>query len=352
MQGFTDLQKVEYAECMWFMFRNVMPKCNAQEWIVLCWLCERTIAFRKVADWVSDRQFREGVLGKNIDIKPLNISKATRYRVLNQLEKKGLIARKRTGNRTVYILSCMADAVKHVSFMRLNTSQIRDTTHNKDNYTDCAGAPAQELVGKCNMPDMQNVIAAAEAASTKSKEARNERKSKLNATALYKIWEDAFRSTYPDEQMFAWRGYEVPAFKKACGRGVPTKDLEEFVTFCVSDYDNVIKAKLSWARGTPEFPNPSFVISHIDRFYEAFRERNDPNRKLRKRTQEAEEVTVRPASKETETELELLRQEREALRKERLELRAAKSGNRKHRVKRILKNGRKAKTQGPFREWK
>ncbi len=339
-----------------------------KEYRVLLFIYNRTYLWGKAEDWIAEKQFLQGIKGY---ISPLQMSRTVLYRALNTLQEKGILHKRQEGGKrgpTFYSINHDWQIADHVSPEILNSVvgdtymyRGRDTTVReltlRDN-TGCARERAQGLEGNENMGAIDNVKSAVAAATNKQKLARDKRKAKLNATALQKIWEDAFRATYPDEKMFAWRSYELPAFRKAMDRGVPTDDIQNFVTFCVAEYDNVIANHFSWMASVSKTPSVSFVIKHVDKFFEAFEIDRDPNRKLRLRlNREAAKAPVAVEKPDPDTAQQLAEENR--LLKNKLAAMSAKdSTERRERVKGYLKRGKKlttgpaAEPGSPFRPWK
>jgi hypothetical protein len=168
------------------------------------------------------------------------------------------------------------------------------------------------------------LLATVAGATEKSKAARSKNKNKQNATGLMKTWEDAFIGVYPEETYFRWRAFEMSAFKKAVERGVPSNQVQDFVTFCVTAFDNVINEHFAWMKSKPTIPAVGFVTKHIAEFYQSFNDSKDPNRRLRGRIKRTEsnddrEGKQRAATSEArataaDEEVERLRAENAALR--------------------------------------
>lgn len=342
------------------IFRGMRRELTPVQLTVLCFIYERTYLYGKEWDDISASQFLEGVGKDGEMITPgLGIKRSALYGALSVLQQKGMLQRRDNGSKTPsYSIDYMWGNGKYFYFPEdacpprwTHLSTQMDTTI-ENNTIHVARSRAQGMENQMPNP-MDKVAAAISAASTKSKDARDRRKKQLNATALYKIWEDAWREHIPDERMFAWRSYEVPAFKKALNRGVPDYEAEAFIVFCVEHYANVITSKFSWAKGVSKLPNPTFVLKNVDRFYEAFREFKDPNSAIRKRIENRGPVQA-PVD---DTEKEELKAKLEKLERQNKELRAVRAKPTTRRTaKRYLKRGKKTDTQEnsgntPFRKW-
>jgi hypothetical protein len=191
------------------------------------------------------------------------------------------------------------------------------------------------------------LMAAVASATSKNHASRDKRKAKLNATGLEKIWEDAFRTAYPDDIYFKWRQFEQSAFTRAVKRGVPIALLPNFIQFCVASFDNVINSRFSWMKSKPAV-NVGFVTKHVAEFYAAFEDDRDPNRKIKRRIKESGDngqTTVRGKQPSEEAELERLRIENAALK--------AKVGktavNKSNAIKRIIRSRPTASSE--FGSW-
>jgi len=314
---------------MWiYASREMRGECDPNEWVVLSFILERTYGWNKQWDYISPKQFLEGVWkdGKLVTAKT-GLSRTPLYRALSGLHSKSLIYKRQKHERATpeYSVNHAWIAVDREQFNTIACTAggttlypTGDTTvSNTYNNTRVSVRP-RESVSECNignvtMPNpMDAVRAAAAAATDKTHSARGKRITKMNATALFKIWEDAWRITYPDDRMFAWRKQDLAGIKRAVERGVPDAQVKDFITFCVTDYVNVIRTKLTWAKERSSLPSPGFVIRYVDKFYEAYQQHIDPNREVRKRIASApekvivkEKVTVDPALVEENKRLKL-----------------------------------------------
>jgi hypothetical protein len=307
------------------ILREVSPHIDEIQFRVLMFIFDRTYTYGKAEELIPMKHFTEGVrLGSGELLHPpLRASRATIYRAIQKLVDNVIIMRSNaTGNSAaMYAINPVwRPPVSHrrdSGVSRMRQQCLPQGTHNNIdiNNTDTQQVALRASAREEDMSTAkERLLATVAGATEKSKAARAKTKSKQNATGLMKIWEDAFIGVYPEETYFRWRTYEMSAFKKAVERGVPANSIEEFVTFCVTAFDNVINEHFSWMKSKPTIPAVGFVTKHIAEFYQSFNDSKDPNRRLRGRIKRTE-VKDAPTNKVQDTaEVERLRKENEALR--------------------------------------
>lgn len=308
--------------------RDISPWVSDFELRVLLFIFDRTYTFGKASEVIPIDHFLNGVrLGTGEILHPrINASKRSVYRALQNLIDNVIILRGKKHKTATpsYAINPVwtPDLCQHRHKLVPQVAQVgagSGTSNINNRYVTHEGeqvAPAQARVANAvedHMNDPRDRLAATIAAATeKSHAARGRQKSKLNATGLEKIWEDAFREAFPDDTYFRWRQYEQSAFKKAVERGVPRELLSEFIAFCVTSFDNVINEHFKWMKSRPTLPNVGFVTKHIAEFHQSFDDSRDPNRKVRARIRSAPEPKepkrVRPAPQNNQ-EVASLRQE-------------------------------------------
>lgn len=111
----VDNQNPHIFEWLHHIHRDLWFYLTAQEYRVLMFIFMRTIAWNKESESISEQHFLKGVhiqdiLGRRViqpvpgSYKMLPMSKSSLYRVLNSLEEKGIINRRKTSGATVYTL--------------------------------------------------------------------------------------------------------------------------------------------------------------------------------------------------------------------------------------------------------
>lgn len=311
---------------------------------VLLFVYARTYSFRKISDWISEAQFLGGIPGV---LAPLNMTRSSLYKAISGLQNKEILHKKVVKGKTFYSINSEWNLLKYIPeglivcpSPRTGESVTTDTTVRELTIRELhhARVRTHDGVGANVMSLMDNVKAAAAAATEKQLAARAKNKMKLNATALCKIWDDAFRETYPDEILFAWAVKDQANFHRAVKRGIPVAETERFVTFCVTDYANVITTHFAWMKGLPDTPRPAFVSQRIETFYQEFRNTNDPNRKLRSKIK-AQPEPEQASAKSPGADNQKLAEENKILKRKLAALSAKTANERKLRIKGYIKNG-------------
>lgn len=307
-----------------FLLRKVKPHVSRAEFEILMFIFDRTYTYGKTSEAITTKHFLEGVIWGDVLLHPPIALKRTQlFDSLKRLCDNVILIRKtdRRTNRTMYMLNPLWDQ----NFVVPRNVTSRNVTKELVRYSG-QGSPAQRtsLSGPANTIEQedsnmgirtgaavpQSVTDLLNNSLGKSKDARDRKKQKGNATAFSKIWEDAFRSAYPEEQYFAWRVTELASFKRALQRGaVPPTVAPAFIDFVVTEFPSVVSAHFAWMQKPPTIPNVLFVVKHIEKFYTAFRDKDDPNRKIRGRIQRAETPVVPAAGHD---ELKKLQQKLDA----------------------------------------
>lgn len=378
---FEDLSRVENTaelsegRMLRFIMRSVSPHISDGALRVLLFIFDRTYTYGKTAEVISIDHFLKGVTWENTLLHPpIKTSRTALYRDIKELSDNVIILRKTDfrAHRTSYMINPIwspnfvipARNVTKAKSLAQNTgglSQIRDggvPNTGQDN-------PVPETLREQEDSNMGNITGSAVPASltslvsnvsAKSADRRATKKGKGNATAFALIWQDAFKEAYPEETFFAWRVTELASFKRALQRGaIPQPVIPNFINFVVSEFSTVIAERFGWMRDPPSVPNVGFVVKNVEKFYQAFLDKDDPNRKVRGRIARgsAPEAPAPAAGhdqlKKLQDQLDAERAKRERAEREANELKAEKSSAERKAVKRLVL---KRKTSSPeFGEW-
>jgi hypothetical protein len=287
----TDLYErkaIVYAGRMWTLCRYFMPSCNQSEWVALCWIADRTIAFDKIIEEIPMRHFINGVFWQGkMQVRPITLSESTLKRAIANLVSKGMITKKSIERRPDVRYSINFEwKCKVFSGVKMNPSwgQNEPSIYNNKKESNNISAQARACEDQ-SMSPMENVTNALAGATAKTKAAQQTKKSKGNGSSYEKIWQDAQAQAFPLSRWFSWtnenKAQVVAAFKRG---NITTEDREPFIIFAVTHFKDVAQRRFSkWLRSPPEvLPIPVFV-SGIKTFWEEFEDHRNPNRKLEHR---------------------------------------------------------------------
>lgn len=360
---FEDLSRAENTadlsegRMLRFLLRKVRPHVTPTELVVLMFIFDRTYTYGKVSEVISVEHFLNGVeWNGEVLAAPTGLKRSQLFDVLKRLCDNVIILRKtdKRSNRTLYMINPIwsPDFVlpsRNVTKRNITDQQVRKTGQGSpDKRTSLSGPPSAIEQEDSNMGNItgaavpQSVTDLLSNTIAKHGAARDRQKAKGNATAYEKLWEDSYRAAYPEEQYFAWRVSDKAAFKRALQRGgVPATTVALFIDFVVSEFPSVVSSRFGWMRNPPSFPTPRFVIAHIETFYLAFKDKDDPNRKIRGAVARAAPAPVLDlagleASKKLEQELAAEKAARVRAERERDELKTEKVVARKAAARKLV----------------
>lgn len=331
----NDAEQTE-ARMIRFILREVSPEVSPSALRVLLFIFDRTYTYGKVAEHIPYRHFLEGVTWNDKLLHPpVDQSLATLKRSIKELCDNVIIivSSDRKHHRTTYMINPLW--VKHGKNVSRNVTQQKNKSRSMAHVRAEHGSPVsrpwltRDLAIEQEDSNMGNITGAAlphsltdlvSNTSAKTAAARQKRKEKGNATAFAKMWEDSFRVAYPEEQYFAWRVSELAAFKRALQRGkLPAPVIPGFIDFVVTEFPSVVSERFGWMRTPPTVPVVAFVTKHVEVFYRAYLDKDDPNRKVRGRVARAEKPEPVPAAGHDEVKKLQQKLDAERARRERAE---------------------------------
>lgn len=315
-----------YVKVLRLIKREMAQACDVYERDILNFIVERTHAFGKSQEMISESHFLEGVFGREGEcVCPrVAMGRTKLYNAIENLIKNRMIVRipgKNDRSAPSYMINTewgfaniskgngMAPHLKrssksatrsnrsatrsNMSVIRTNRSASR-TAISTDKSTDSEPSVEQAPTAADTIRSKLNDIAS----STKAR--RDAKKETGSATAILKSWEDAWKLTYPDDPYFTpVMTREVVPLRNALNRGnVPNEKRAEFVAWAVSNFGLVMRTHYSFMKNT-RLPNMSFLAKYCDVFYRAYTDADDPNRKVDRRIRDALEKRVEPAENKT-----------------------------------------------------
>jgi len=342
---FEDLSRVENTaelsegRMLRFILRSVSPHISDGALRVLLFIFDRTYTYGKQAEVISIDHFLKGVKWNDEVLHPpIKVKRAMLYRHIKELSDNVIVLRNtdRKTHKTQYMINPLW--TPNFVIPARNVTKTKTLAQNSPTLSTIIDKPVYHSGQACLLTDlsieqednnMGNITGAAlphsltdlvSNISAKTAAARQKRKEKGNATAFAKIWEDSFRAAYPEEQYFAWRVSELAAFKRALQRGkLPAPVIPGFIDFVVTEFPSVVSERFGWMRTPPTVPVVAFVTKHVEVFYRAYLDKDDPNRKVRGRVARAEKPEPVPAAGHDEVKKLQQKLDAERARRERAE---------------------------------
>jgi hypothetical protein len=157
---------------------------------------------------------------------------------------------------------------------------------------------ARDPTGSETMPNkaMDAATAVLDATRTKSREARQVRKSKGGEEALWKTWVDALHEHFPGIEPVVWTQAQRHLIKTKLLPPLKDHDPCAFLEYAVGNWNAIFRDKLTTLPSKPQTPTIKSVYTFIHEFREAYLEhigvitRHRPAANVRRDTRELDEL--------------------------------------------------------------
>lgn len=362
------------------ILREMRAVIDGRELEVLMFIFERVYTYGHDDHPISTEQFLNGVFKKDggLVVPGVTMSRSLLFEAIKGLVRKGIVERDGGNPRRAAVYSINVNwtiesyannrSIVQPSGLnspagRTQQSGIPDYNIENSNIENsntggraCAHPRgATESVNDMGIRD--NVIASIAAATAKSHAGRAKKKTKGNASSYETMWKDAQLEHDPERRWFQWTMEQKSIFKKALDRGnIPQTDREAFIGFIVYGFNETMTSQFRGWKAAPTEPNVKFVSKHIEKFWTAFEDHRNPNRRLDRRIRDSGSIRATASAPKSDNvssvRIEQLEQENARLReqaeaKAHSEAQARKS----QRLKLIKPKPRSARTDDEF-QWR
>jgi hypothetical protein len=265
-------RRLSFGELIRKMQREWRPFLTHAETEVLWFIADRTFAYNKKSEAISERHFLEGFFLRNGSCRhpPCRLKRSQLYGALKSLRELRLLASEsRPGRWTKYTLDPdwappeMQPNGRRGPWPRTPSVQWVGHQITVDSELESKKSPAG---GTANATGI--FLGKDKSGSATEQHAAKPSHALLNSLADY--WDELVSSCFPQAPRLAWTARNRAQLSAAFIKNFANADPRDFIHDVITFWPSIRKTEFHWLRGeAPAHPNIGFVLRFLDRFLEA-----------------------------------------------------------------------------------